>query len=297
MNLFTSFLFFFIFTSSILLSSHISYSFASTSELCSSSPPSNVHVITPNFMSCRNASSSPPAILRIGASSSAYFKDVFYSPSLQMLNGWKMFIEWVNYERHGIALNNQTYLLEFIFIEDYSSFETVIDITEYLIQTYQVNFMFAPYSTLLTAACASITENQNITLFSSGAPLPGVFENTEYVYGLLPAASTYSEGAFHTFSVLGARSIAVISDYDVTVCNENSSILFANLYNLTLYGFYSVNSSEVSYNQTIKEILVELKDNNVETVFGCSFSTLCEVVSSLIHIPSFFIIFHQISLL
>ena len=265
-------------------------SVSSTSDTCSSPPLSHIQIITPNYISCFNTSSSPPSpppIIRIGASISSYYKDIFYMQSIQLLNGWKMFIDWVNYERHGFVLNNQTYFFEFIFIEDFSQPHTVIDITEYLIQSSQINFMFAPYSTPLTSACSLITENQNVTLFSSGAHLPLVFENTNYVYGLLPAASTYSEGAFRAFSHLGAHSIAVIADDDVTVCNQNSSIQYAEIYNLTLYNFYSVNSSHDSYNQTIKDILIELKAKNVETVFACSFTNLCELVSTFLFFPPF----------
>jgi hypothetical protein len=196
-----------------------------------------------------------------------------------MFNGLKMFIDWINYERGGLTINGTYYFIELITIEDYSSAELVLDITQLLIMEYDIDFIFGPYSTPLTSACASITEQYNISLFSSGAPLPNVFQDTSYVYGLLPAAVTYSEGAFHAFHSFGAKTIAVITDDDVTVCNNESSIYYAQLYNLTLSGFYSLNKSQENYNETIRGILLDLKENNVETVFGCSFSTLCELVS------------------
>jgi hypothetical protein len=237
----------------------------------------NIQIITPAPNSCTNNT------IRIGAPISGYYEDLFYSQSYQMYNGWKMFIDWVNYERRGVLINETIYFFELISIEDHSSSPEVIDITNYLIDHYHVDFMFGPYSTPLTASSARITEAQNISLFSSGAPLPSVFQETNYVYGLLPAAVSYSEGAFRAFHTFGAKTIAVITDDDVTVCNNESSILYAELYNLTLSGFYSVNRSqeEEAYNQTIRDILLELKANNVETVFGCSFSSLCELVSFL----------------
>lgn len=235
----------------------------------------NMNIIKPLNNICSNNT------IIIGVPISYYYKDNYYYQSIQMLNGWKIFLEFINYEKKGILINNQTYFIEFIYIEDYSSINYVQEITDYLIHQYHVNYLFGPYSTPLTIASASISDPNNITLISSGAPLPGVFEQTNYAYGLLPAASTYSEGAFRAFHTLGAKNISVISDTDVSVCNNISSSLYASKYNLTLFKHYDVNITSSNYNQTIKSILQELKDNKVETVFGCSFSTLCEKVCFL----------------
>ena len=247
-----------------------------SSNQCSTIQLSNINIIKPlhNSKQCLNSS-----LLLIGAPISSYYKDLFYLQGLQMLNGWKIFIEYINYEKKGIVINNITYFLELIYIEDYSSSKTVKEITSYLIHDYHVNYMFGPYSSPLTIASTSITEANNMTLISSGAPIPEVFENTNYAYGLLPAASTYSEGAFRAFNILGAKNISVISDTDVSICNNISSNLYATKYNLSLFKHYDVNISDINYHQTVKNILQELKKNKVQTIFGCSFSSLCELVN------------------
>lgn len=258
---------------------------------CSSFLYSNINIIKPFYSSLSSSSSSSSTsstasssnvcsniTIKIGAPLSIYYKDIFYLESIQMLNGWKMFIEYINYEKKGIILNNITYFIEFIYIEDYSQSKTVQEITNYLINDYNVDFIFGPFSTPLTAVSASITDPNNVTLISSGAPLPGVFEQTKYAYGLLPAASTYSEGAFSAFHNLGAKNISVISDTEVSVCNNISSNIYATKYNMKLFKHYDVNITDPNFNETMKNILNELKENKVETVFGCSFSSLCEKV-------------------
>ena len=64
--------------------------------------------------------SNESRVINIGAPISFAKDDTYFKFGMLMINAWSMFIEWVNVQRGGIIINNETYLLNLLLIEDFS---------------------------------------------------------------------------------------------------------------------------------------------------------------------------------
>lgn len=230
----------------------------------------NSALLKPLENSCVNSS-----LLKIGAPISFYSNDTYFTQGSNILNGWKLWAEWTNYESGGIDTVNGIYLVELLYIEDFSNTEYVKKATAYALATQHSDYIFAPYSTSLNDACLSLTEAVNVTLISAGTSVTPLYHSSEHLIGLLPAAYKYTQTAFKTFSEMGAKSIAVISDSNFPLCANETSAMYANAYNLSLYGHFNADTESENYSSTISQILSDLKDHNVDAVLGCSFESLC----------------------
>lgn len=218
--------------------------------------------------------------ITIGAPISYRVGDKYYSVGSFISNGWTMFAEWVNYERGGVKLNGLTYSISIKYIEDFSDEYYVTKATNFLLAQPDTDFMFGPYSTSLTHTCVALTEAHDALLIAQASDT-SIFAASDYAYSVLPPKNTYSETAFATFSGLGASSIAVIVESNMELCSLNSSYTFADTYNMTLFGYYAIDLSNASYSSSLRDILQSLKDNNVQTILGCSYYDLCVAVCCL----------------
>ena len=109
--------------------------------------------------------------------------------------------------KRPIFLNNSNTSVRIETVEDYSSSDYVKMGTEALVEN-DVDFLFAPYSTSLLAACANITEANDKLLFSgSASDTPDSIEHTfSMISGDVFAISTGLE-AFKSYNV---KSIGVL---------------------------------------------------------------------------------------
>lgn len=234
----------------------------------------NSAILKPLENTCVNSS-----LLKIGAPISFYSNDTYYSQGTNILNGWKLWAEWTNYESGGINAANDNYLVELLYIEDFSNSEYVKDATAYALSSHHSDYIFAPFSTSLNDACLSLTEPANVTVFSAGTSVQLLYHTSKHLIGLLPAAYKYTETAFKTLSEMGAKSIAVITDSNFPLCANESSLHYASEYNVSLYGHFTADTASANYSVVVSQILSDLKSNKVDAVLGCSFESLCRVVS------------------
>jgi ABC-type branched-subunit amino acid transport system substrate-binding protein len=195
-----------------------------------------------------------------------------------MVRGWDFFTQWLNAERGGIVLNRSSYSIMFDFIEDYSNQTLVTEVYKSLLPDFEL--FFAPYSSGLTRSAADVTDPAGKFLLATGAANTAVTQNRRSTFTTLPPNLEYLDSSFAALAAYGSKNVAVIRDEGYAACgaaqDSNSSAIKAGL---ELYKHYDVDPSNPNYSSSISDIIAELKANGVETVMGCSYSTLCYEVN------------------
>jgi ABC-type branched-subunit amino acid transport system substrate-binding protein len=211
--------------------------------------------------------------IRIGAPISYSPQDIYFTKGTLITNSWDLFVDWVNVERGGISLNGTNYSLSIQIIEDSSSLEQVQIVTKYLLDHEQVDFMFAPYTSPLTNASAFITEQEEFLLISAIAH--PVYPNLNYTLFTLPTDLSRMKSTFHSFVSYGAKNVSVITENDHDNCLYQNTLQAALVEGITLYSHHTLDKRSPTYLQDLTDILLDLKENQVEVVIGCSISALC----------------------
>jgi hypothetical protein len=89
---------------------------------------------------------------------------------------------------------------------------------------------------------------------------------------------TYS-AVFGALSDFGSASVAVIRDTDYPTCSNESIFRNANTHgDLDFAGLFVVDPSSPTYAQDVEDLLSDLQATGVESIFGCSYDTLCSLV-------------------
>jgi ABC-type branched-subunit amino acid transport system substrate-binding protein len=222
-------------------------------------------------------------VLRVAATASLRASDAYARQSRDMVRGWHMFALWLNTERKGIKLNGGYYSMYLDLIDDYSDATLVSKVYKTLLSNY--NFFFAPYSTSLSKAAVDVTDPAGKFLMSTAASGTSVFQNRASSFTNLPSNVMYTDAAMAAFKSLGASSTVVIKDVDISACgNSSDSKKVAEKYGLNLYGHFNVNPKSSTYASDVATIISQLKANGIETVIGCTFQTLCYLVSASVNL-------------
>lgn len=253
----------------------------------SSSPSPEVQLVStlgPVLSSARGVS-----LLKVGAPASFTSQDsAYFNQSSHMYNGWSLFVQWTNVGRRteggvsGIQIGNQSsLLLELAVVEDYSSSAVAGQAAALLVHNYSADFLFGPYSFPLTAATANVTDPANVLLLSASSlynPQYGqcsTTTSTELLLALQPPPATFVHSLFKTLLWLGAQSVAiVVDDVNDSYCqNATEMQALAQLYNVTLHGYYEVygGAGSEAYSASMRSILSDLQDSSspVDVVAGC----------------------------
>lgn len=220
-------------------------------------------------------SNSSNFTLFIAAPISFQSTDTYFSYGLVMSNSWNMFIEWINYNKNGININNQKYYLSLTYIEDYSNQIYVKELCQDFINNKNILYLFGPYSSSLNSACSSVTESNNMFIFSGGSSDTAIFRNSNYLFGTLPGGVRYVSAVFELLDDLGAQTVAVFRDSNYPSCDDAAISGAEIITNVTVYDIYDLDVNSPLYKEQLLAILLQLKLNGVETVYGCSYSTMC----------------------
>ena len=101
--------------------------------------------------------------------------------------------------------------LQLIVEDDRSQVKDAVAIYEKLIGTEKVDLVFAPYSSPITEAVASVTEKYRKPMVASGAAATSIFKKgRKYIFMLLSPASSYLEGLVDVAAKRGLKTIAVL---------------------------------------------------------------------------------------
>jgi len=112
-----------------------------------------------------------------------------------MLDGYKLWKDYVN-SHGGIKIGMKRYKIEFVVKDDGSDPDKSARITENLISENKVNFLFGPYSSLITLADSTVAEKHKIPMIIAGGASEEIFSrHYEYISGLLPPSKDYFKTA------------------------------------------------------------------------------------------------------
>ena len=101
--------------------------------------------------------------------------------------------------------------LQLIVEDDRSQVKDAVAIYEKLIGTEKVDLVFAPYSSPITEAVASVSEKYRKPMVASGAAATSIFKKgRKYIFMLLSPASSYLEGLVDVAAKRGLKTIAVL---------------------------------------------------------------------------------------
>jgi branched-chain amino acid transport system substrate-binding protein len=227
--------------------------------------------ISPNSNTSSLSDNQPN--IRIGAPISYSPQDIYFTKGTLISNSWDLFVDWVNVERGGISLNGTNYSLSIQIIDDASSLHQVQTVTNYLLNHEKVDFMFGPYTSPLTNASTFITEQAEFLLISAIAH--PWYPNMNYTLYTLPTDLSRMKSTFHSFVSYGAKTVSVITENDHDNCLYENTLKAALVEGITLFSHHTLDKQSPTYLQDLTDILVDLQQNQVEVVIGCSIAALC----------------------
>lgn len=224
----------------------------------------------------RNASNAQEQyVIRMGASASMASSDEYYYYGREMTSGWDLFTNWVNLERGGIRLWGRNYTVAFDYVEDYSNKTDVTKVYQSMLSEYDI--FHAPYSSGLTQRAVDVTDPAGKLMIAAGATNTAIFAGRDSAFTLIASNIQYLESSMGVFRANGAKTVAVMKDTDYAGCGDTyqDSVDMAAKYNLTLYGYYLLDSSSSNYSAQVLEIALDLQANQIDTVIGCTYLKLC----------------------
>jgi ABC-type branched-subunit amino acid transport system substrate-binding protein len=129
--------------------------------------------------------------INIAAPISVSLGDTYFSYGNSMANSWKMFVNWVNYDKGGVKIGDNSYSLSLLYVEDFSNDGYVSQLCELMVAQGDLTAMFGPYSSKLTSACSKMTDPQQILFLAGGAADTKIYRDADYSFGTLPSGSQY----------------------------------------------------------------------------------------------------------
>jgi ABC-type branched-subunit amino acid transport system substrate-binding protein len=218
-------------------------------------------------------------VIRMAAAASMSSTDLYFHYGKEMTSGYDLFTNWVNLGRGGIDLWGQKYTVVFDYIEDFSNKSSVNSIFKSMLSEYDI--FHAPYSSSLTRPAVDITDPAGKLMIASAASTTSIFVGRRAAFATISSNNEYLESSMGAFKVNGATTVAVIKDIGYGGCGDTyeDSVNTAKKHNLTLHGYFLLDSTSSNYSGLVLEVAIDLKANNIETVVGCSYTKLCADVS------------------
>jgi hypothetical protein len=84
-----------------------------------------------------------------------------------------------------------------------------------------------------------------------------------------------NRASFNLLDNLGASTVAVLRDSNYPSCDDETLLGADTATNVTVVSIHDLNVSSPTYDADLLEILSDLKLGGVETIYGCSYTTLC----------------------
>lgn len=127
-----------------------------------------------------------------------------------MLNGYLLWLDWVNNEYGGIDVGGECHRAELIYYDDESDSDTVVLLTERLIFEDEVDVILGPYSSGLTQVASQITEREDIIMVQGNGASESIFERGFInVFGVLTPATLYTRSGIELAYEMGARTAVI----------------------------------------------------------------------------------------
>jgi hypothetical protein len=218
-------------------------------------------------------------VIRMAAAASMSPSDLYFHYGKEMTSGYDLFTNWVNLVRGGIHLWERNYTVVFDYIEDFSDKSSVTSIFNSMLSEYDI--FHAPYSSSLTRPAVDITDPAERLMIASAASTTSIFVGRRASFATISSNNEYLDSSMGAFRANGARTVAVLKDIGYGGCGDTyeDSVNTAYKHDLTLHGYFLLDSTSSNYSGLVLEVAMDLKANNIETVVGCSYTKLCYDVS------------------
>lgn len=132
----------------------------------------------------------------------------------EMLNGYNLWLEWVNGEAGGINVDGVCHRADLIVYDDMSGQLQVESLTNQLIRDDQVDFLFGPYSTDLTMIASDIADYEGVLMMEANGAAESLFERgyENFFAVLTPAASYTVSGIQFAYEQGGSTAVMAFED-------------------------------------------------------------------------------------
>jgi branched-chain amino acid transport system substrate-binding protein len=167
------------------------------------------------------------------------------------LHGYQMWINAVN-AHGGLKVGGKTYNVALKYLDDGSSATRSAQLTQTLISTDKVNFLFGPYGTAATLGDENIAQQFQIPMVEGNGAAESIFaKNNPYIFGVLSPASNYAKIMIQAALGLPTppKTIAIIYANDsFSVAVANAAHDYAQAQNLTIVGYqeYPANAPDLT---------------------------------------------------
>jgi branched-chain amino acid transport system substrate-binding protein len=110
--------------------------------------------------------------------------------------GYKLWQKHMNENQGGLKIGDTTKKIKLKLYDDQSSSSTAREQYQKLVSQDDVDLLLGPYSSGMTSSVGPIAEKNEIPMIAGGAASKEVYtQGWDYVYGTLPLANTYMDGA------------------------------------------------------------------------------------------------------
>ncbi|MDF1537027.1 MAG: amino acid ABC transporter substrate-binding protein [bacterium] len=133
----------------------------------------------------------------------------------QAVGGVKAAIDWVNNTRGGVMVGGKKMMLDYKVYDCESKKESVTSLLERLVTTDKVNFLFAPYSSGLTLAGATVAEKYGVVYMDHGGASDNIFkQGFEYAVQTIGPGSKYHAGTLEMVKKIDPSAKKVALAYE-----------------------------------------------------------------------------------
>jgi len=144
-------------------------------------------------------------VVTIGATASQTGR--YAREGVQMLNGYNLWLDWVNQEAGGINVDGVCHLAALVVYDDESGKLQVESLYQQLIEEDGVDVLLAPYASDLTEVASEVADAAGVLMVEGNGAAEGLFERGyENFFGVLTPASQYTRSGIEAAYALGART-------------------------------------------------------------------------------------------
>jgi len=223
-------------------------------------------------------------ILTIGAAISRDNGDKYATLGGMLWGSWELLTEWINIQKGGISVGSEKWGIQIVEVEDYSNVTMASYAATQLTDpggSFNVDFMFGPYSSGLTGPVLDITDPLETLLLASGSNQATVWDgNVEYGYGLLYPGGGYFDDSLALYAQVGATTAGFICN-SASSANTCDSITPSELTSqlaavgITLTHYYSVNSDLATYATDLAADISTLASEDVDVLILNDYYDIC----------------------
>ncbi|MFI5273640.1 MAG: amino acid ABC transporter substrate-binding protein [Ktedonobacterales bacterium] len=167
------------------------------------------------------------------------------------LHGYQMWIDAVN-AHGGLKVGSKTYKVALKYYDDASSATKSAQLTQTLISSDHVNFLFGPYGTASTLSDENIAAQYQIPMVEGNGAAESVFgKGNKYIFGVLSPASTYAKIMIEAALAQATppKTIAIIyanDSFSVAVAKAAHDYAQTNNLDIVAYQEYPANATDLT---------------------------------------------------